>query len=145
MPICQGEIKKVLVFGTFDIFHKGHESFLRKSRRHGDFLVVVVARDKTVKKIKGKLPKNKEKVRLDNVKKSGLADSVILGNLGDKYVVIEEIKPDVICLGYDQIAYVDKLKEKLIAFGFKNAKIKRLKPFKPDIYKSSKLKKSIKG
>jgi len=137
MTICQGGAKKVLVFGTFDIFHKGHESFLRQAKSHGDFLSIVVARDKTVKTVKGKLPRNKEKVRLENIKKSGLADRVVLGGLGDKHVIIKKIKPDVICIGYDQSAYVDKLEEKLIAFGLKNVKIKKLKPFKSDIYKSS--------
>jgi FAD synthetase len=137
--------KKVLVFGTFDIFHKGHINFLKQAKKYGDFLAIVVARDKTVEKVKGNLPRNKEKVRLENIKKSGLADRVLLGGLGDKYVIIKKIKPDVICIGYDQNAYVDNLKDKLIAFGLKNVKIKKLKPFKSDIYKSSKLKKSIKG
>lgn len=136
---------KVLVFGTFDIFHKGHIDFLKQAKKHGDFLAVVVARDKTVKKVKGSLPRNKEKVRLENIKKSKLADNVVFGSLGDKYAIIKEIKPDVICIGYDQRTYVDKLKGKLIAFGLRNVRIKRLKPFKSDIYKSSKLKKSIKG
>jgi FAD synthetase len=130
---------KVLVFGTFDVFHRGHESFLRQARRFGDFLVIVVARDKTVEKVKGQLPRNGEEVRLENIKKSGLADKVILGNLGNKYSIIKEIKPDIICFGYDQSAFVDKLAENLFAFGMKNVKIKKLKPFKSDIYKSSKL------
>jgi len=127
----------VLVFGTFDIFHKGHENFLRQAKSHGGFLVVVVARDKTVETVKGKLPRNKEKVRLENIKKSKLADRVVLGSLGDKYAIIKKVEPDIICLGYDQDSYVDNLAEKLVAIGLKNVKIKRLKAFKPDIYKSS--------
>jgi FAD synthetase len=132
-------LKKVLVFGTFDIFHKGHESFLHQAGKLGNFLVVVVARDKTVQKIKGKLPKNREKVRLEKIRASRLADRVILGNLGDKYKVIKKVQPDIICLGYDQRAYVNKLAGKLFAFKMKNVKIERLKAFESDIYKSSKL------
>jgi FAD synthetase len=134
---------KVLVFGTFDIFHKGHENFLRQARKYGDFLIVVVARDKTVKKIKGKLPRNKEKVRLERIEKSGLADKAVLGNLGDKHAIIRKIKPDVICLGYDQSAFVENLKKKLFAFEMKNVKIKKLKAHKSEIYKSSKLNRVI--
>ena len=55
-------MKKVLVFGTYDIFHKGHEYFLKESKKKGDYLIVVVARDSTVKKIKEK-QLNNEKFR----------------------------------------------------------------------------------
>ena len=110
---------------------------MRQAKSHGGFLVVVVARDKTVETVKGKLPRNKEKVRLENIKKSKLADRVVLGSLGDKYAIIKKVEPDIICLGYDQDSYVDNLAEKLVAIGLKNVKIKRLKAFKPDIYKSS--------
>ena len=44
--------KKVMVFGTFDIFHKGHENFLKQAKKLGDCLTVVVARDETVLKFK---------------------------------------------------------------------------------------------
>ena len=47
-------MKKVILFGTFDIFHKGHKNFLEQAQEFGDYLIVVIARDKTVKKIKGK-------------------------------------------------------------------------------------------
>lgn len=119
------------------MFHKGHESFLKQAKKYGGSLIVVVARDKTVKEIKGKLPRNKEKVRLEKIRKSGLADEVILGNFGDKYAIIRKIKPDVICLGYDQKAFVDNLAGFLFAFGMKNVRIKRLKAYRPEVFKSS--------
>jgi FAD synthetase len=132
-------MKKVLTFGTFDIFHKGHESYLKQARNFGDFLIVVIARDKTVQKIKKKLPKNKENARLHKVIESGLADKAVLGNFGDKYAIIRKYRPDVICLGYDQKVFIDQLPKKLVASGLKNVTIKRLKAYKPHIYKSSKL------
>ena len=49
-------IKKVMIFGTFDKFHPGHINFLKQSEQYGDYLIVVVARDITVKKLKGKMP-----------------------------------------------------------------------------------------
>lgn len=129
--------KRVMVFGTFDIFHKGHIYFLKQARRQGDFLTVVVARDETVAKIKKQKPRNKEQKRKRILENNHLADKVILGNLNDKYAVIKKYQPDIICLGYDQKAYVDKLKNKLQQFGLKKTRIKKLKPFHPEKYKSS--------
>jgi len=129
---------KVMVFGTFDIFHPGHRSFLKQAKKHGDCLTVVVARDKTVTDVKKQKTKNKEQIRLGIIKKSKLADKVVLGNLGDKYQVIKKHKPDIICLGYDQKFFVHGLKKKLKDFGLKTRVI-RLEPYKPEIYKSSKL------
>ena len=130
--------KKVMAFGTFDIFHKGHENFLEQARQCGDCLIVVVARDKTVAEVKGNLPQNNEQARLKTVVKSGLADKMVLGNLKDKYKIIEKFKPDVICLGYDQQAFTESLEEKLKEYNLLNTKIVRLKSYCPEKYKSSK-------
>ena len=132
-------MKKVMVFGTFDIFHQGHINFLQQARREGDFLIVVIAQDETVKKIKKRKAQNSARKRLLVVKNSQLADKVILGNLGDKYAVIKKYQPDVICLGYDQEAFIDKLKDKLKQFGLEKTQIKKMKPFHPEKYKSSRL------
>jgi FAD synthetase len=126
-----------MVFGTFDIFHKGHINFLQQARREGDFLIVVVALDETVKKIKKRKAQNNARRRLLAIKNSQLADKVILGNLSDKYAVIKKYQPDIICLGYDQKAYIDKLKDKLAGFKLDKTRIIRLKSYYPRKYKSS--------
>lgn len=136
-------MNKIMVFGTFDIFHKGHRNFLRQAHKFGNYLMVVVARDKTVVRYKKQDTRNKERVRLRKIRDSKLADKVILGSLGDKYQVIKKHKPDIICLGYDQKFFVRGLKEKLKSYGLKTAII-RLKPYKPKIYKSLKLRSSLK-
>ncbi len=124
-------MRKVMIFGTFDILHKGHLNFFEQAKNYGDYLIIVIARDKTVKKIKGKLPKNNEKKRLKAVRK--YADKTVLGYIRDKYKVIKKFKPDLICLGYDQEASLKDLRKF-------NIPIKRLKAHKPHKYKSSKLK-----
>ncbi len=134
---------KVMVFGTFDIFHLGHRNFLRQARNYGDYLIVVIARDATVLKVKNKNPKNNEQERLREVQESALADEVILGSLGDKYEIIKKRKPDVICLGYDQKFFIEDLEYELKAFGLAETEVIRLKSYKPEIYKSSKLKNNI--
>lgn len=128
--------KKVMVFGTFDVFHAGHEAFLRQAKKFGDYLIVVVARDNTVKKVKGNYPKNKEKERLNNVKKCSFVDKAVLGQEDDKYKVIRKLRPDIIALGYDQFVFTYKL-NKMIIDESMNTKIIRLKPYKPEIYKST--------
>jgi FAD synthetase len=129
-------MKIVMAFGTFDIFHPGHESYLKQARESGDKLIVVVARDKTVESIKKKAASNKERTRKDILEKSNLADEVILGSLRDKYAVIKKYKPDVIALGYDQKVDIEELED--VAKKYKT-KIVRLEAYKPEIYKSSKL------
>ena len=133
--------KIVMVFGTFDIFHKGHENFLRQARRYGDYVMAVVARDKTVRKIKKQEPRNSEKERAKILRESSLINEVILGSLGDKYSAIKKYKPNAICLGYDQINFTRELGRKLKELGLDETRIIRLKSYYPSKYKSSKLKK----
>ncbi len=133
-------MKKVMVFGTFDIFHPGHKNFFKQAKNFGDFLIVVVARDETVLRVKKHKPKNNEKERLRTIQKCKVVDKVVLGNRGDKYKIIKEHKPNIICLGYDQEFFIDQLKEKLNFFNLTQTKIIRLKPYKEQIYKSSLLK-----
>jgi FAD synthetase len=128
-----------MVFGTFDVFHKGHESFLNQAKKHGDYLIVVIARDRTVLTVKRRKTENKEQDRLRILKSSGLVDKAVLGNLGDKYLVIKIYKPDVICLGYDQKNFVGDLKKKLREFGFDKTSVVRLKSYYPRKYKSSRI------
>ena len=133
-------MKKVMVFGTFDIFHAGHKNFLRQARKYGTYLIVVVARDKTVAQVKGHQSMNDEKLRARTIRESLLTDMVILGSLKDKYAVIKKYKPDIICLGYDQNFFIAGLESFLEKAGMSGLKIKRLKAYHPQTYKSSILK-----
>lgn len=132
---------KVMVFGTFDGLHPGHLNFFKQARRLGEKLVIVVARDANVKKIKGCLPRLGEGERLAEVRQwcrdeaSPRLGKIILGDLKDPYLVIKKEKPEVIALGYDQKSFDLDLKKK-----FPGIKIVRLKPYKSKIYKSSLIK-----
>jgi FAD synthetase len=130
-------MKKVIAFGTFDLVHQGHVHMLKEAKSYGDYLVVIVARDASVIEVKQHKPLHDENTRLLHVQSLKIADAVRLGNLGNKFHVIDEEKPDVIALGYDQKVAIDKLS----AVIDDHVKIVRLSPFKPEIYKSSKLKK----
>ena len=129
---------RVLAFGTFDIFHPGHEYYLKEAAKLGD-LYVVVARDKTVERVKGKPARNNEKKRLAVIAALPYVAKTLLGKEDNYYDVIEEIAPDVIALGYDQKAFVEGLRAELSARGL-NPKIVRFNSFEPHKYKSSLLK-----
>ena len=135
--------KLVMVFGTFDYLHAGHENLFTQAKELGSHVIAILARDKTVKTIKGNLPDHNEKERLQNLKETKWADKVILGNLKDKAKVIKDYRPDVIALGYDQFAFTYRL-EKLLMEIKLDSKIVRLKPYRPDMYKSSILRRKIK-
>ncbi len=128
--------KKVLAFGTFDILHPGHLKYLRDAKRLGDSLTVVVARDRNAFMVKKRKPDMHEDERLKNILSLPMVDDAILGHIKDAYKVIEEEKPDIIALGYDQAGFAERLEEEL---GKRKvaSKIVRLKPYKRKIYKSS--------
>ena len=129
-----------MAFGSFDMLHKGHEAYLKEAKSYGDYLIVIVARDESIIMFKGRKPKNDENSRLGQIKKLDFVDEAVLGRNGNIFDVLEEYSPDVICLGYDQkTVEEEKLREELEKRNLK-AKIVRAKPYKEDIYKSSKLK-----
>ena len=136
-------MNSILVFGTFDILHAGHIHFLKSAKKLGDTLTVVVARDKTVKLLKKKQPIHTEKERAAILKEMRCVDLGVRRNIKNNvYAVIKKMRPDVIALGYDQVAFIDKLQEKIGEFVL-NTKIVRLKSYKPNVYKSSTILKKI--
>jgi len=107
-------MKRIAIcFGTFDLLHPGHEDYFRQAKDAADELIVIVARDVTVLDVKGNLPRMNESERLFAVQEHPLVDEARLGHEDDKYRVLEEIKPDVICLGYDQEAFTENLDAEL--------------------------------
>ena len=101
-----GKRKVVLASGVFDLLHLGHVKFLEEAKKAGGTnaeLIVIVARDSTVQRTKGRQPVMSENQRRALVESLRVVDEAFLGlehfDIGD---VIDRIKPDVIALGYDQ-------------------------------------------
>jgi len=95
---------KSLIFtnGCFDILHKGHIAYLNEAKSLGDYLIVGVNSDSSVRKLKGNnRPINNENDRallLDNLK---AVDFVIIFNEDTPYETIKEIIPDYLVKGGD--------------------------------------------
>lgn len=135
-------MKIVLTCGTFDVVHLGHLHVFEKAKEYGDKLVVVVARDTTVREVKGILPYHNEQERKRMLESISIIDEVRIGSADCPYAILEEIKPDVFAIGYDQLAFVDKLAKKITEFGLQT-QIVRLPPLNEGRYKSSKIKQSL--
>ena len=130
-----------MVFGTFDMIHEGHEDFFRQARALAPdpHLIVSVARDDAALRVKGAHPEHREDERLAMVAAHPLTDRAVLGNAVGYIEHIRIHKPDVIALGYDQQGeYVESLEEGLQKAGLKT-RVVRLKPYRPELYKTSKL------
>jgi len=130
-------MKKVLVFGTFDELHPGHENLLEQARELGEHLTVAVSRDEFVKERKERAPKLKEQERLKHVLENELVDEAILCDeqIGD-FKSLESVKPDVIAVGYDQDDLADELERWQQTSGIQKPII-RLKSYKPELHKTS--------
>lgn len=129
---------RVMVFGTFDVLHPGHIFLFKEASKLGE-LYVVIARDKTVQQIKGFAPSMNEEQRRKKVQILKHVKKAVLGKLYDKFKIVEEISPDIICLGYDQKTFADRLPEELKKRGM-SCEIRRIPPYKAHRYKSSLLK-----
>lgn len=134
------EKKRVLAAGVFDLVHMGHVLFLRAAKKAGGQraeLVVVVARDNTVKRLKGSLPILPEKTRRDLVEALKPVDKAVLGSSGFEVPkIIRRYKPDVIAVGYDQDA-VSKIVEEYIGIEKLPIKLVRIRRFEKEALNSS--------
>ena len=130
---------RVLVFGVFDRLHPGHQSFLRQARERGTQLIVAVARDSVVERLKGRRPGLDENRRAADLVESGLVDEAHLGDeVPSTYEVIRQVRPDLICLGHDQAKLQADLGRWLVEH-LPGVKFEVLEPYRPEIYKSSKM------
>ena len=135
--------RHVLVFGTFDKLHPGHLDFFRQAKSRGDYLIVVVGRDKTVFFRKRRWPQQSEQKRLKKIQNVSFVNQAVLGypseQIEEQLQIIKELRPEVICLGYDQRPNAAELKELLEKQGIGGIEIETLKAYHPEKFKSSKL------
>lgn len=129
-------MKTVLVCGTFDALHPGHQDFFQQASKYGK-VIAIVARDASVQKLKKRKPLQSERSRLQRVAKAKNIHQAQLGDKKDYLKPVEKIQPDIIALGFDQTTFAVKELQKQLKKRFLTPRIIRLKSFQPNKFKSS--------
>lgn len=101
-PKGRRKLEVVFIGGTFEVIHAGHLYTIQEAKKRGDVLVVVVARDSTVRKRKNREPVAPEDDRVRVVAAIRQVDAAILGSEKNIYDTLERVRPDIVALGYDQ-------------------------------------------
>ena len=107
------KLKVILTGGVFDILHAGHVYTLSEAKKHGNILVVAVARDEQVKKRKNLEPIHSQEYRRMMVSALKPVDIALLG-FEDPEKMLELVKPSAIVYGYDQPDFLKPLGVKII-------------------------------
>lgn len=103
---------RVITYGTFDLFHEGHYRLLQRAKELGDYLIVGVTTE-AYDKARGKLNVVDSLVtRIENVKKTGFADEIIIEeSQGQKVNDIRKFHIDIYAIGSDWTGVFDYLKD----------------------------------
>lgn len=115
---------KVVVAGSFELLHPGHIELLRRAWELGR-VHVIVARDASVERFKGRPPLVPEKQRLQVISAVKYVSKAVLGSERDVVEPLKALKPDIILLGPDQWVDETWLEKRLEEEGV-SAKIVRL-------------------
>lgn len=105
-------MKKVITYGTYDLLHQGHINLLKRAKALGDYLIVGVTND-NFDRNRGKLNvKNNVLERVESVRKTGLADQIIIEDyVGQKIDDIQKYDVDIFTVGSDWEGKFDYLNE----------------------------------
>ena len=103
---------KVITYGTYDLFHYGHQRLLERAKDLGDYLIVGVTADDFDKQ-RGKINvKQSLMERIESVRATGLADEIIIEEYeGQKIDDIKRYDVDIFTVGSDWVGHFDYLNE----------------------------------
>ena len=103
-------MKKVITYGTFDLFHQGHYNLLKRAKELGDYLIVGVTTEH-FDEARGKINVVDSIIdRIENVKKTGFADMIIVeDHEGQKIEDIQKYGVDIFTVGSDWVGIFDYL------------------------------------
>ena len=104
-------MKKVITYGTFDLFHDGHYNLLKRAKELGDYLIVGVTTEQ-FDEYRGKVNLTDTLMdRIEHIRQTGFADEIIIeDHVGQKVEDIQKYEIDVFTVGSDWTGYFDFLK-----------------------------------
>jgi len=139
--------KVVLASGTFDLLHYGHVKYLEEAKKMGGKnaeLIVIVARDSTVKKRRGRKTVMPEAQRRSLVEALKVVDEAILGCEDfDMIKVVKKTNPDIIAVGHDQSDIEKEVRKALLKKGIPIQVVRVGRFGKDELNSSSKIKRKI--
>ncbi|MHB8603942.1 MAG: adenylyltransferase/cytidyltransferase family protein [Thermoplasmatota archaeon] len=120
--------RRVMAVGVFDLVHLGHVYYLTEAKKLGDELVVVVATDEMAARRKHEpiLPAAQRVALVAALKPVDLA---VVGHTDDQYRSVEDLKPDVIALGWDDYHRNEEIRTELAKRGLGAVEIARMPKF----------------
>ena len=103
-------MKKVITYGTYDLFHQGHYNLLKRAKELGDYLIVGVTTEH-FDEARGKVNViDPIMERIENVRKTGFADEIIIEDHdGQKIEDIQKYGVSIFTVGSDWIGTFDYL------------------------------------
>tara|TARA_B100000941_G_C28498774_1_gene552676 strand:- start:177 stop:617 length:441 start_codon:yes stop_codon:yes gene_type:complete len=125
---------RVMAVGVFDLLHAGHLHYLEQAKSLGNFLIVVVAHDDTVRKRKHE-PVTGQDLRRRMVEGLKPVDKAVIGNPPELPIfdILPTVKPDVIALGYDQEHAEEKIRSYLSKKGLGHIEVTRVDGLADDL------------
>jgi uncharacterized protein (TIGR00730 family) len=128
--------QKVLLFGTFDVLHPGHEFVIEHALQRGD-VFITLALDETIVKIKGAAPLYTYAIRAQALLERFPTVTIIKGDAIDYKASLRLVQPDIVLLGYDQMLPPN------VTLADITVPVERLPAYKPEEFKSSLLKQTV--
>jgi len=104
--------RRVITFGTFDVFHVGHVNILERARQEGDYLIVGVSSDALNFSKKQRYPIYSQADRIKILESLRFVDEVFVEeSLELKAEYIQNSKADVFVMGDDWAGKFDDMSQ----------------------------------
>ncbi len=104
--------KRVITFGTFDVFHIGHVNILERAKKEGDYLIVGLSSDELNFSKKQRYPVYPQAQRMKIIESLRFVDEVFIEESLDlKAQYIQQFSADVLVMGDDWIGKFDAMKQ----------------------------------
>ena len=104
-------MKRIITFGTFDVFHVGHINIIERAKKLGDYLIVGVSSDELNFSKKQRYPIYNQTDRLKIISSMKCVDEVFIEeSLELKLEYIKKYKADILVMGDDWTGRFDWVK-----------------------------------